>query len=140
MNELRPFHLAFLVTDIEKTKEFYTNIFKCNMGREDKRWVDFDLYGHQITAHLVDSMPFIPTNSVDNHNVPASHFGVILKMSDFKKLETNLKKYKIKFLINPYLRFKGKIGEQYTMFLTDPSGNALEFKAFTSDHIIFEKK
>ena len=136
---MRPFHLAFPVLDLEATKKFYSEVFGCKIGRESERWVDFDLYGHQITAHQVDVMPLVQTNVVDGDDIPSSHFGVILKMADYSELEKKLVALKTKFLVVPHIRFEGEVGEQYTMFFQDPSGNALEFKAFTSDNLIFQK-
>jgi hypothetical protein len=134
---MRPFHLAFPVDNLEKTREFYTEILGCKEGRSSDRWIDFDMYGHQVVAHLVDTVDSIQTNPVDGDNVPASHFGVILEMEQWIQLSKNLTNLGIKFIIEPHIRFKGKPGEQATMFFLDPCGNALEFKAFQSDEQIF---
>lgn len=134
---MRPFHLAFPVDNLEKTREFYTEILGCKEGRSSDRWIDFDMYGHQVVAHLVDTVDSIQTNPVDGDNVPASHFGVILEMEQWIQLSNNLTNLGIKFIIEPHIRFKGKPGEQATMFFLDPCGNALEFKAFQSDEQIF---
>ena len=134
---MRPFHLAFPVDNLDKTREFYTTILGCNEGRSSGRWIDFDLYGHQVVAHLVDELDTVQTNLVDGDNVPASHFGVILEMGDWNELAKRLKKSDMKFIIEPHKRFKGDPGEQATMFFLDPCGNALEFKAFKSDEMIF---
>jgi hypothetical protein len=108
---MRPFHLAFAVDDLDKTREFYTEILGCNEGRSSDRWIDFDLYGHQVVAHLVDIIDNIETNQVDGDNVPASHFGVILEMKDWNNLAKRLKASGIKFIIEPHIRFKGESGE-----------------------------
>ena len=134
---MRPFHLAFPVDNLEKTREFYTKTLGCNEGRSSDRWVDFDMYGHQVVAHLVDELDQVATNAVDGDDVPSSHFGVILEMEQWNQLADNLVKLGIEFIIEPHIRFKGEPGEQATMFFLDPCGNALEFKAFRSDDMIF---
>ena len=134
---MRPFHLAFPVDNLEKTREFYTKTLGCNEGRSSDRWVDFDMYGHQVVAHLVDELDQVATNAVDGDDVPSSHFGVILEMEQWNQLADNLVKLGIEFIIEPHTRFKGEPGEQSTMFFLDPCGNAIEFKAFKSDDMIF---
>ena len=134
---MRPFHLAFPVDKLEKTREFYTEILGCKEGRSSDRWIDFDMYGHQVVAHLTDKLDDVQTNPVDGDNVPASHFGVILEMKQWNQLSEKLKGFGIKFIIEPHIRFKGEPGEQATMFFLDPCGNALEFKAFNDDKQIF---
>ena len=134
---MRPFHLAFPVDNLEKTREFYTKTLGCNEGRSSDRWIDFDMYGHQVVAHLVDELDQVVTNAVDGDDVPSSHFGVILEMEQWNQLADNLVKLGIEFIIEPHIRFKGEPGEQATMFFLDPCGNALEFKAFRSDDMIF---
>ena len=134
---MRPFHLAFPVDNLEKTRGFYTKTLGCNEGRSSDRWIDFDMYGHQVVAHLVDELDDVATNAVDGDNVPSSHFGVILEMEQWNQLADNLVKLGIEFIIEPHIRFKGESGEQATMFFLDPCGNALEFKAFKSDDMIF---
>ena len=134
---MRPFHLAFPVDDLEKTREFYTKTLGCKEGRSSDRWIDFDMYGHQVVAHLVDAMEKAETNSVDGDDVPSSHFGVILEQGNWDSLSQSLKESGIDFIIEPHTRFKGEPGEQSTMFFLDPCGNALEFKAFKSDDMIF---
>ena len=134
---MRPFHLAFPVDNLEVTREFYTKILGCNEGRSSDRWIDFDMYGHQVVAHLVDELDQVATNAVDGDDVPSSHFGVILEMEQWNQLADNLVKLGIEFIIEPHIRFKGEPGEQATMFFLDPCGNALEFKAFRSDDMIF---
>jgi hypothetical protein len=134
---MRPFHLAFPVDDLEKTRYFYTKTLGCNEGRSSDRWIDFDMYGHQVVAHLIDKVDEVQTNPVDGDDVPASHFGVILEMKQWHQLSEKLKELGIKFIIEPHIRFKGEAGEQATMFFLDPCGNALEFKAFNDDKQIF---
>ena len=134
---MRPFHLAFPVDDLKKTREFYTKILGCIEGRSSDRWIDFDMYGHQVVAHLVDDLDQVATNAVDGDDVPSSHFGVILEMEQWNQLADNLVKLGIEFIIEPHIRFKGEPGEQATMFFLDPCGNAIEFKAFKSDDMIF---
>ena len=134
---MRPFHLAFPVDDLEKSREFYTKTLGCKEGRSSDRWIDFDMYGHQVVAHLVDDLDQVATNAVDGDDVPSSHFGVILEMEQWNQLADNLVKLGIEFIIEPHIRFKGEPGEQATMFFLDPCSNAIEFKAFKSDDMIF---
>ena len=134
---MRPFHLAFPVTDLDITKSFYVDVLQCNVGRSSDKWIDFDIFGHQVVAHLVDRNDHPSTNSVDGDDVPASHFGVILTMDQWNQLRDHLSNFNIEFIIKPKIRFKGEPGEQATMFFLDPSGNALEFKAFKDDKQIF---
>ena len=134
---MRPFHLAFPVDDLGKTREFYTKTLGCTEGRSSDRWIDFDMYGHQVVAHLVDELDDVATNAVDGDNVPSSHFGVILEMEQWNQLADNLVKLGTEFIIEPHIRFKGEPGEQATMFFLDPCSNAIEFKAFKSDDMIF---
>ena len=134
---MRPFHLAFPVDNLEKTREFYTKTLGCSEGRSSDRWIDFDMYGHQVVAHLIDKVENVQTNPVDGDDVPASHFGVILELDDWEALAERLKKIDMNFIIEPHVRFKGEAGEQATMFFLDPCGNALEFKAFKNDDMIF---
>lgn len=134
---MRPFHLAFPVTDLDATRSFYVDILQCNVGRSSDKWIDFNMFGHQVVAHLVDKNNHPTTNSVDGDEVPASHFGVILSMSQWNQLRDHLNNFNITFIIKPKIRFKGEPGEQATMFFLDPSGNALEFKAFKDDKQIF---
>ena len=136
---MRPFHLAFPVTDLVSTKSFYIDVLNCKVGRSSERWIDFDMFGHQVVAHLVDQADHPSTNSVDGDDVPASHFGVILTMDQWHLLKDRLISHNIDFIIKPKIRFKGEAGEQATMFFLDPSGNALEFKAFKDDSSIFAK-
>ena len=136
---MRPFHLAFPVDNLEVTREFYTKILGCNEGRSSDRWIDFDMYGHQVVAHLVDELDQVTTNAVDGDDVPSSHFGVILEKEQWNQLADQLVNLGMEFIIEPHTRFKGEAGEQSTMFFLDPCGNALEFKAFKSDDMIFAK-
>ena len=139
MTGRRPFHLAFCVRDLDEARVFYGDRLGCAEGRSADRWVDFDLYGHQIVAHLVEAAPGEAANPVDGENVPVPHFGVILTPADWRALADRLRAAGADFVIAPTTRFAGEPGEQSTMFLTDPSGNALEFKAFADDRAIFAK-
>jgi uncharacterized protein len=132
-----PFHLAFPVTDIEETKHFYGNILECGQGRCSARWVDFNFFGHQISAHLSKPEENTSTNHVDGDNVPVRHFGAILDWANWEKLITRIESFNIQFRIEPRIRFKGKLGEQGTFFIDDPSGNCLEFKTFRKMESIF---
>lgn len=134
---LRPFHLAFPVLDIEETRRFYTEVLGCTTGRSAERWIDFNFFGHQLSAHLVDAPLQAPTNTVDGKQVPVLHYGVILAWTDWHTLADRLQAQNIEFIIKPYIRFKGEVGEQATMFFLDPSGNALEFKAFQDEGMVF---
>ncbi len=136
--ELRPFHLAFPVHDLAAARRFYGGILDCAEGRSSEHWIDFSLYGHQIVTHLDEVASFRKIiRSVDGENVPVPHFGVVLKMDDWEKLASRLQENGINFIIEPTIRFKGQGGEQVTMFFQDPSGNALEFKAFADDDQLF---
>lgn len=132
-----PFHLAFPVTDLDATRVFFTEILGCSLGRTASRWIDINFFGHQITAHLVEDIPEVANNPVDGNKVPARHFGVILDMESWKALSERLQAAGTAFLIEPHIRFEGEVGEQATMFFYDPSGNALEFKAFADRAQIF---
>ena len=135
---LRPFHLAFPVHDLAAARAFYGGVMGCPEGRSSESWVDFDLYGHQIVAHLAPDAPaLIAENPVDGHNVPVPHFGIVLTMADWEALAARLEAAGTVFGIAPHIRFKGQVGEQATMFFRDPSGNALEFKAFADDSMLF---
>ena len=136
---MRPFHLAFPVYDIQKTIDWYVSYLNCSVGRKSKRWVDFNFYGHQISAHLIDQKnKKDKINLVDGKKIPSRHFGIILEMNDWKNLVTYLNEKKINYVIKPNIRFKGQTGEQATFFIKDPSNNVLEFKAFQNDNKIFE--
>ena len=139
MTELTPFHIAFPVRDIAEARRFYGGTMACPEGRSAETWIDFDLYGHQIVAHFKPGMAADEAhhNPVDGHDVPVPHFGVVLDMDQFDALAARLKAAGITFVIEPYVRFKGEVGEQATMFFLDPSGNALEFKAFKDRSMLF---
>ena len=135
-----PFHLAFPVTDLDEARSFYGDLLGCPEGRSSDHWIDFDFFGHQIVAHVSpDAGPPAPTSAVDGHDVPVPHFGVVLDMADWKALAGKLRAAGVEFVIEPYVRFEGQPGEQATMFFRDPSGNALEFKAFADRSKLFEK-
>jgi extradiol dioxygenase family protein len=133
-----PFHLAIPVNDLAKAADFYENILGCDRGRESDSWIDFNLFGHQLVCHYVQGSNIKNINPVDGDAVPVPHFGVILDFDQFDSLADKLKSKKQSFIIEPKIRFAGKPGEQRTMFLQDPCGNALEFKAFKSLNGIFE--
>ena len=136
----RPFHLAFPVRDIAEARKFYGGILGLPEGRSSETWVDFNLFGHQIVAHFApENKTESHHNPVDGHDVPVPHFGVILEMDDWKQLRDRLLAANIQFKIEPYVRFEGEVGEQATMFFLDPSGNALEFKAFHDLSQLFAK-
>jgi len=135
---LRPFHLAFPVFNIKETKDWYIKILGCSVGRESDRWIDFNFFGHQISAHLSKLSNSAIHNQVDNKQIPSRHFGVILIPVDWDILAERLTNLKIEFKIEPYTRFKGEKGEQSTLFIEDPSGNCLEFKSFKNDEMIFD--
>jgi extradiol dioxygenase family protein len=138
MASLRPFHLAFPVRDLGDARAFYGTLLGCEEGRSSGEWVDFDFFGHQIVAHLSpNEAGHKAHNVVDGDAVPVRHFGVILTMTAWRELVEKLKRVNISFLIEPEIRFKGLAGEQATFFILDPSGNALEFKAFQDDARIF---
>jgi len=138
MNNL--FHLAFPVHDLEAAREFYGGVLECEEARSSDRWVDFSLYGHQIVAHLAPGSAGIRAgNDVDADHVPVPHFGIILPMDEWSELAERLRAKGVEFIIEPKLRFVGEIGEQATMFFLDPSGNALEFKAFADFAQVFAK-
>ena len=133
-----PFHLAFAVGDLESTRRFYGECLGCREGRSAERWVDFDFYGHQISAHVVDPrQAAAPTNPVDGDQVPIPHFGLVLAWGDWESLIQRIEQHDIDFLIGPRVRFQGEAGEQGTFFVRDPSGNHLEFKSFRDSSRIF---
>ncbi len=137
---LSPFHLAFPVDDLAKARQFYGEVLGCPEGRSSEDWIDFNFYGHQIVAHLAPSQTGLAQrNAVDGHGVPVRHFGIVLPMSDWDGMADRLKSQGIEFIIEPYTRFKGEPGEQATMFFLDPSGNALELKAFGDITNLFAK-
>ena len=134
------FHLAIPVTDLAKARAFYGDLLGCPEGRSSEAWIDFNLYGHQIVAHLApEEVGHRRTSEVDGDDVPVRHFGVVLSMEEWDTLARRLREQGVKFIIEPHIRFKGEIGEQATMFFLDPSGNALEFKAFADPSRLFAK-
>jgi extradiol dioxygenase family protein len=133
------FHLAFPVRDLAEARTFYGGLLGCPEGRSAADWVDFDFHGHQIVAHLAPETAAAATNLVDGESVPVRHFGAILEVDDWTRLADRLVAAGTRFLIEPQTRFKGEAGEQRTMFFLDPSGNALEFKAFADDAQVFAK-
>ena len=140
MDERPRVHIAFPVDDLAAARHFYGEVLGCPEGRSDDHWVDFDLFGHQIVAHLVASGPNRPnTNPVDGDDVPVPHFGLLLRPDEWRRLAHRLVVVDTEFVIEPHVRFVGQPGEQSTMFLLDPAGNALEFKAFADDSMIFAK-
>ena len=134
---MHPFHLAFPVTDLEEARQFFVGILGCREGRSASRWVDFDFYGHQISAHLRPSVEGSDRNSVDGDAVPVRHFGLILPFEEWEQLCDHLTRCGAEFLIEPKVRFRGKPGEQGTMFVRGPSGNAIEFKTFKDQSRVF---
>ena len=135
---LRPFHLAFPVHDLAAARAFYGGTLGCREGRSSDSWIDFDLFGHQIVAHLDPAARAVAVeNAVDGHAVPVPHFGVVLTMDAWRALADRVRAAGVAFGIAPYVRFAGEVGEQATMFFRDPSGNALEFKAFADDAMLF---
>lgn len=141
MNSLSPFHLAVPVNNLEKARNFYSNLLNFKEGRSDSHWVDYDFFGHQFVIHEDKNHAPNPDafSMVDGHEVPVPHFGVVLEWEKFHEFADELKKKGIKFIIEPYIRFEGQPGEQATMFFKDPSGNALEFKSFKNMNQIFAK-
>ena len=138
---IRPrFHLAVPVDDLDAARRFYGGTLGCRQGREDETWVDWDLYGHQLVTHVVDDGGGdAGANPVDDHHVPVPHFGVLLGVDAFHALADRLRAAGTSFVIEPSLRFEGRPGEQWTMFLRDPAGNAVEFKAFADDAQVFAR-
>ena len=134
---LAPFHIAFPVDDLAAARAVYGGVLGCPEGRSSARWIDFDLFGHQIVAHLAPRAAAPPTNPVDGHEVPVPHFGVVLAPDQFDALAARLTAAGTAFIIPPHVRFPGQPGEQATMFFLDPAGNALEFKAFADINRLF---
>lgn len=140
MNERPPFHLAFPVNDLGQARHFYGTVLGCDEGRSSEDWVDFNFFGHQIVAHLNPEMArSTRSNRVDGDNVPVRHFGTVLPMADWHLLSQRLKQAGVTFIIEPHVRFVGQPGEQATLFVLDPSGNALEFKSFRNMQQLFAK-
>jgi len=138
MNNL--FHLAFPVVNLDESRRFYGEILGCEEGRSSEHWIDFNLFGHQIVAHLApEAVGVRHRNEVDADHVPVPHFGIVLPMDEFQDFAENLKSKGVEFIIEPKIRFAGEVGEQATMFFLDPSGNALEFKAFADFSQVFAK-
>jgi hypothetical protein len=137
---LPPFHLAFSVDDLAAARRFYGELLGCPEGRSAEQWIDFDLYGHQIVAHLApDAARKRASNPVDGEDVPVPHFGIVLPMEQWKALARRLEDAGTEFVIAPTIRFEGQPGEQATMFFLDPAGNALEFKAMANPANLFAK-
>lgn len=142
MNTMTPFHLAIPCRDVAEATAFYRDVLGCSLGRSSDDWIDLNLFGHQLVCHLDPSLGHtgqvtLVHSDVDAHAVPIPHFGVVLRMTDWNQLAARLKDYGIQFMIKPFVRFKGRAGEQATMFFKDPSGNALEFKAFKDMNQLF---
>jgi extradiol dioxygenase family protein len=139
---LAPFHLAIPVHDLAAARHFYREVLACGEGRSSEQWIDFDFFGHQLVIHQAPQMDYqqaAPRNSVDGHEVPVPHFGVVLAWEDWQALAEHLQARDTVFVIEPYVRFAGQPGEQATLFLLDPCGNALEFKAFKDIGQLFAK-
>ncbi|MBW4052610.1 MAG: VOC family protein [Proteobacteria bacterium] len=137
---LSPFHVAFPVHDLQSAREFYGGLLGCPEGRSAQDWVDFNFYGHQIVAHLApEEARQTQRNTVDDHDVPVRHFGIVLPMAEWTVLAERLRAGGVRFLIEPHIRFKGQPGEQATMFFLDPSGNAIEIKAFSDIAKLFAR-
>lgn len=141
MTNIQPFHLAIPVSDLKKSREFYGTFLGFEEGRSSDSWIDWNCFGHQLVTHLNPNKKsgVEVVNPVDGHGVPVPHFGVVLSWDDWHKFADKLKAAQVKFVIEPYVRFRGKTGEQATMFFMDPSGNALEFKAFKDISQLFAK-
>lgn len=137
--DICPFHLAFPVDDLDAARAFYGGLLGCPEGRSSDSWIDFNLFGHQIVAHLSSQARGATGNPVDGHDVPVPHFGVVLHWEAWQQLADRLRNANVKFVIEPYTRFEGQVGEQATMFFLDPAGNALEFKAFKDPAQLFAK-
>jgi len=132
------FHLAIPVSDLDTANDFYINVLGCSKGRSSTKWMDFNFYGHQLVCHEVKELINKNSNDVDGNNIPVPHFGIILDWDQFHKLSADLQSKNINFIIEPTIRFNGKVGEQAIMFLHDPSGNAIEFKSFKNEEDIFK--
>jgi len=136
---IRPFHLAVPVHNIGECRAFYGEVLGMKEGRSSEQWVDFDFYGHQFVIHYSPEKTKLHYNPVDGNQVPVPHYGVVLSMDEWKRLAERLETHKVKFVIEPTIRFKGEPGEQATLFFLDPAGNALEFKAFKDIDGLFQK-
>lgn len=139
-SQLSPFHIAIPVDNLEKCRKFYKDILNCDEGRSSDHWVDFNFFGHQLVIHYqANSNKDLHSNPVDGKEVPIPHYGVVLPWKVFQDFSKNLMAKGVHFIIEPYIRFEGQVGEQATMFFKDPSGNALEFKAFKDMSQLFAK-
>ena len=140
MSQLSPFHIAIPVHNLEACRTFYREVLNCEEGRSSDHWIDFNFFGHQLVIHYkAKSHEDTTTNAVDGKAVPVPHYGVVLPWDTFHSFAKSLQQKEITFIIEPYIRFKGLVGEQATMFFKDPSGNALEFKAFKDRNQLFAK-
>ena len=139
-DSLQPFHLAIPVNDLDSSKNFYHHLLGCKVGRSSGEWIDFNFFGHQLVCHLSEKSSNEISNSVDFHEIPVPHFGLVLSWSDFKSITSDLSEKKIEFLIEPTIRFKDQVGEQAIAFLKDPSGNAIELKAFKNMDNLFRSE
>lgn len=139
MQTNRPFHLAFSISDIESTREFYGTVLGCKEGRSTEHWIDFDFWGNQLSLHLGSFLESKTESQVAGQSVPMPHFGTVLSWEEFDELAKKLEAAGTEFIEKPQIRYKGEPGEQATLFAKDPSGNALEFKAFRNEEGIFEK-
>ena len=139
-DSLQPFHLAIPVNDLDSSKNFYHHLLGCKVGRSSDEWIDFNFFGHQLVCHLSEKSSNEISNSVDFHEIPVPHFGLVLSWSDFKSITSDLSEKKIEFLIEPTIRFKNQVGEQAIAFLKDPSGNAIELKAFKNMDNLFRSE
>ena len=136
---MQPFHLAIPVNNLEESAEFYEKILGATKGRSSSLWVDYNFFGHQLVCHLVKEKSEVVSNPVDDDDIPVPHFGVVLEWEDFDKLKEDLQAKNFNFYLKPKIRFAGKAGEQATMFIKDPSNNAIEFKAFSDMGNLFSK-
>ena len=141
MSIIQPFHIAIPVYNLSECRTFYNDVLGCTEGRSSEHWVDFNFFGHQLVIHYKPKSEIeeLHTNPVDGKNVPVPHYGVVLEWNVFQKFAAHLKSKKIDFIIEPYIRFEGEVGEQATMFFLDPAGNALEFKSFKDINQLFAK-
>lgn len=133
------FHLAFPVADLERTRAFYVGVLGCREGRSSERWVDFEFFGHQLSAHLVDEVAATASNEVDGDQVPVRHFGAILEWNEWEAMAERLEVAGVDFMIRPRIRFEGEVGEQGTFFVRDPSQNVIELKSFRDDEQVFAR-
>ena len=137
MKFLPPFHLAIPVHNLKKAHDFYGNLLNCQQGRSSSHWIDYNFFGHQLVVHLDEKFNNNSFNTVDGKEIPVPHFGLVLDWTDWQSLKDKLATVKVDFIVDPYIRFQGEMGEQATMFLLDPSSNALEFKAFKNIDQLF---